>query len=149
MTWAKLKSNFLTLNMYLFCWWMTQNMRSTCRQGVLNKWLKRDFHQLNQFCAENCHETFRAKTVEIWQMAINLQRNCIENCLDQDLTSDEIQIITNYLHLNCAEYGLQEWFNPLQCLPFKRLTYRHSVIKNVNLNHCKWWNSCISFRHIT
>jgi len=41
-------------------------MRSTWRQGVLNKLLKRDFYQQKQFCAENCLETFRAKSVEIW-----------------------------------------------------------------------------------
>jgi len=41
-------------------------MRSIYRQGVLNKWLKRDFHQLKQFCDENCLETFRAISVEIW-----------------------------------------------------------------------------------
>jgi len=30
------------------------------------------------------------------------------------LASDEIRIIANNLHLNCAEYGLQTWFNPPQ-----------------------------------
>jgi len=30
------------------------------------------------------------------------------------LTIDEIHIIANYLHLNCAEYGLQKWFKPPQ-----------------------------------
>jgi len=27
------------------------------------------------------------------------------------LTSDEFRIITINLHLNCAKYGLQTWFN--------------------------------------
>jgi len=64
------------------------------------------------------------------------------------LTSDELHVITNYLHLNCAEYGPQKLFNPLQSVPLKRLTYRNSVIKHVNMTH-KCWNSCIAFRHIT
>ena len=45
------------------------------------------------------------------------------------LTSVEIHIITNYLHLGCAEYGLQKLFNPLQRVRVKRLTYSHSVKK--------------------
>jgi len=65
------------------------------------------------------------------------------------LTSDEIHIITNYLHLNCAEYGIQKLFNPLKSVSVKRLTFGHSVIKHVNMNHCKCWNSCIAFPHIT
>ena len=59
-------------------------MRSTCSQGVLNKWLKRNLHQLKQFCAESGLETFRAKSVEICLMAIYLRPNCLENCQDQD-----------------------------------------------------------------
>jgi len=31
----------------------------------MNKWLKRDLHQLKLFCVENGFETFRAKSVEI------------------------------------------------------------------------------------
>jgi len=62
------------------------------------------------------------------------------------LTSDEIHIITKYLHLNRAEYGPQNLFNPPQSVPDKRLTYSNSVIKPVNMNHCKWWNSCIGIR---
>jgi len=54
------------------------------------------------------------------------------------LTSDEVHIITNYLHLNCAEYGLQKRFNPLQSVPVKRMTYRHTVIMPVNMTYCKW-----------
>jgi len=38
--------------------------RSTCSQGVLKKWLKRNLLQLKQLCAENGIETFRAKSVE-------------------------------------------------------------------------------------
>jgi len=63
-------------------------------------------------------------------------------------TSDKVHIITNYLHLNCAEYELQKRFNPLQSIPVKRMTYRSSVIMLVSMTHCKWWNSCIGFRHI-
>jgi len=59
-------------------------MPSKYHQSLLNKWMKRDFHQLKQFCAENCLEMFRAKCVEIWLMAVFLQSNCIENCQDQD-----------------------------------------------------------------
>jgi len=58
-------------------------MRSTCSQGVLNKWLKRD--QLKQFWAENDLETFRAKSVEICLMAMYLQPKCIEYCQDHDI----------------------------------------------------------------
>jgi len=49
------------------------------------------------------------------------------------LTSDEVHIITNYLHLNCTEYGLQKRFNPLQSVPVKRMTFRHSLIMPVNM----------------
>jgi len=49
-------------------------MRSTCSKGVPNKWLKRDLHQLKQFCPENDVETFRAKSVEICLMAIYLNQ---------------------------------------------------------------------------
>jgi len=59
-------------------------MPSNYRQRVLTKWLKRDFHQLKQFCAENCLETFRAKSIDIWLMIVFLQSNCIENCHDQN-----------------------------------------------------------------
>jgi len=59
-------------------------MRSTYNQGVMNKWLVRDLHQLKQFCGENGLETFRAKNVEICWKAIYLQTNCLENCQDQD-----------------------------------------------------------------
>ena len=45
------------------------------------------------------------------------------------LTSDEIHLIANDLHLNCAEYGLQKWFNPPQRVRVKRFTYSHSVTK--------------------
>jgi len=41
-------------------------MRPTCRQAVVNKRLKREFHQLKQFCAKNFLETFITKSVEIW-----------------------------------------------------------------------------------
>jgi len=59
------------------------------------------------------------------------------------LTSLEIHIITNYLHLDCAEYGLQKCFNPLHIVRVGRLTYSHSVTKT----HCKGWNSCFYIRH--
>jgi len=66
------------------------------------------------------------------------------------LTSVEVHIIAIYLHVNCAEYGLQKKrFNPLQSIAVKRKTSRRSVIIPVNMTHCKWWNSCIGFRHIT
>jgi len=63
------------------------------------------------------------------------------------LTSVEIHIITNYLNLDCAEYGLQKCFNPPQRVRVGRLTYSHSVTKPVNMTHCKWWNSCFYIRH--
>ena len=63
------------------------------------------------------------------------------------LTSDDIHITVNYLHLNCAEYGLQNLFNPPQRVRVKRLTYNHSVIKPDNITHCKLQNSCIVIRH--
>jgi len=59
-------------------------MPSNDRQTVLNKWLKRDFNQLKQFCAANCLEMLRAKSVEIWLMAVFLQSHCIEKWQDQD-----------------------------------------------------------------
>jgi len=59
-------------------------MRSTCSQSEMNKWLKRDLHQLKQFCAEYGLETFRAKSVEICLIANHLQPKCIENCQNQD-----------------------------------------------------------------
>jgi len=37
-------------------------------------------------------------------LAIYLQQNCIEICLEtRPFTSDEIRLITTNLHLNCAE----------------------------------------------
>jgi len=63
------------------------------------------------------------------------------------LTSDEIHIITNYLHLNCDEYGLQKWFNSPQSVRVMLLTYSFSDTKPDNMTHCKWWNSCIGIRH--
>jgi len=80
-------------------------MRSTCSQGVLNKWLKRNLHQLKQFCAESGFEMLRVKSVEISLMAIYLQLNVINLSRSRLFTSYEIHIITNYLHLNCREYG--------------------------------------------
>jgi len=63
------------------------------------------------------------------------------------LTSEDVHIIANVI---CAEYGLKKKrFNPLQSIPVKRKTYRRSVIMPVNMTHCKWWNLCIGFRHIT
>ena len=53
------------------------------------------------------------------------------------LTSEEVHIIANYLQLNCAEYGLQKRFNPLQSMPVKRMTYHRSVIMPINMTHCK------------
>jgi len=80
-------------------------MRSTCKQAVLNKWLKLVLHQEKQFvyiiCVENDLETFDATSEEICFMAIYLQPNCIEICQEtRPLKSNEIHIITNYLHLN-------------------------------------------------
>jgi len=63
------------------------------------------------------------------------------------LTSVEIHIITNYLHLDCAEYELQKCFNPPHRVRVGRLTHSHSVTKPVNMTHCKWWNSCLYIRH--
>ena len=59
-------------------------MRSTCNQGVLNKWLKPNLHQLKQFSAESGLETIRPKILEIFLMAIYLQSKYIENCQVQD-----------------------------------------------------------------
>ena len=59
-------------------------MRSTSSQGELIKWLNRDLHQLKKFYAENCLETFRAKSFEIALMAVILQPNCIDICHNQD-----------------------------------------------------------------
>jgi len=53
------------------------------------------------------------------------------------LKSDEIHIITEYLHLICAEYGLQKWFNPPHRVRVKRLTYSYSVTQPVHMTHCK------------
>ena len=39
------------------------------------------------------------------------------------LTSDEIHTITSYLHLLCAEYGLEKLFNSPQNVRVTRLTY--------------------------
>jgi len=118
-------------------------MRLTCSQGVTNKWLKRALHQLKQFCAENGLETFRANCWNLFndiQFTTNMLRKLSGLRL---LTSDKIDKMTNYLHLNCVEYGLQKWFNPPHRLRVKRLTYSHSVTKPVNMTRYKWWNSCI------
>jgi len=64
------------------------------------------------------------------------------------LRNEEVHIVMNYLQHNCAEYGLQKRFNPLQSITVKRMTYRRSVIMPVIMIHCKWWISCIGFRHI-
>jgi len=85
-------------------------MRSTCRQGVLNKWLKRNLHQLKLYCAESGFEIVRVKSVEICLMAIYLQRNLINLSRSRLLTSYEIHIITNYLHINSGEYGKKHLF---------------------------------------
>jgi len=74
---------------------------------------KRNLHQLKQLCAERCFETLRVKRVEICLMAIYLQRNFINFLGSRLLTSNEIHIITNYLHLNCGEYRKKR-FNPPQ-----------------------------------
>ena len=55
-----------------------------------------------------------------------------------------IHIITNYLHLNSAEYGLQKWFIPSQRMHV--LSAWHTLWQSL-LTHCKWWNSCIGIRH--
>jgi len=88
-------------------------MRSTCSQGVMNKWPKHNLHLLQQFCAESVFETLRVKSVEICLMAVYLQRIFIKLSGSILLTSNEIHIITNYLHLNCGEYGKKR-FNPPQ-----------------------------------
>jgi len=80
-------------------------MRSTCSQGLLNKCLKRNLHQLKQFCAERGSEMLCVKIVEICLMAIYLQRYFINFSRSRHFTSYEIHIITKYLHLNCSEYG--------------------------------------------
>jgi len=80
-------------------------------------------------------------------MAIYLQPNCLVVSGSKLLTSDEIHIIRNYLHINCAEYGLQKLFYPPHRERFKPLIYCHSVKKLFNTNHCKWWNSCNGIRH--
>jgi len=80
-------------------------MRSTCSQGVLNKWLKRNLNQLKQFCAESGFEMLRVKSFEICLMAIYLHQNLINFSRPRHFTSYDIHIITNYLHLNCIKYG--------------------------------------------
>ena len=87
-------------------------MRSTCSQVVLNNWIKRSFNKLKQICAENGLETFRAKSVEECLMASIYNQTALKIVTIKSLASDEIHIITNYLHINCAEYGLHKWFNP-------------------------------------
>jgi len=39
------------------------------------------------------------------------------------MTSDEFRIIANNLHLSCAEYGLQTWFNSPIKVRVTRFTY--------------------------
>jgi len=53
-------------------------------------------------------ESFGTTSDEISIIAIDLQANGIEICLETlPPTSDEIRIITNNLLLNCADYELQ------------------------------------------
>jgi len=89
-------------------------MPSTSSRGVLNKWLKRDLHQLKKFCAENGLETFRAKSFEsvLWQSIYN--QTALKTVRIKTLASDNFRIITNNFHFICAEYGLEKWFNPPQ-----------------------------------
>jgi len=62
-------------------------------------------------------------------MAIYLQRNFINLSGSKLMTSNEIRIITNYLHLYCGEYGKKR-FNPLQ-------SAWHTAIQ---------WNSLLSWQ---
>jgi len=65
------------------------------------------------------------------------------------LTSVEIHIITNYLHLDCAEHGIRKSFYPPQRVRVQRLSFNHSVTKPVNMIHRKCWFSCICNRRIS
>jgi len=48
-------------------------------------------------------------------MAIYPKQNCKEICQEiRPFTCNEIRIITNKLHLNCAKYELQTWLTPPQ-----------------------------------
>jgi len=53
-----------------------------------------------------------------WQSTTTMH---IQKSVSRLLTSDEIHIITNFSHLNCAEYGLQKWFNSPQKVRVRRL----------------------------
>jgi hypothetical protein len=93
----------MTLNIYAL------DMQPRCTEKVY----KRNLHQLKQLCAERGFETLRFKSVEICLITIYLQRNFINLSGSRLLTSYEIHIVTNYLHLNCGEYGKKR-FNPPQ-----------------------------------
>jgi hypothetical protein len=76
-------------------------------------------------CAENGLETFRATSDKICLMAISPLPNCIEICQEtRPLTSEEIRIIMNKLHRNCAGYELQTLLTPPQG---SRVLARHNI----------------------
>jgi len=123
-------------------------MRSTCNQVDMNEWLERDLHPTQAIMCWiwsgkiSCYKCW--KTVQ-WQSIYNVTAwNIVRN---NTLTSDEFRIIMSNLHLNCAEYGLQTRFNPPQTVRVLPLDFQYIYVKIVNITHCKWWNSCIGFRH--
>jgi len=84
---------------------------------VTETWLAQTEANRYIICAENGLETFRATSDNICLMSIYPQPNCIEICQEiRLLTSDENGIITNNLHLNCAEYELEAWLTPPQVI---------------------------------
>jgi hypothetical protein len=155
-------------------------MRSTCSSAVPNKWLELDLHQLKQFVyiirAEKWLETFRTTSDEVCLMAIHLQPNYVDICLETwHSISDEFHIITNNLQLKCAEFRLRTCLTPSQVccilalekaayrwpivryrdsLQLMKLVYRHSTyilnILNMGLNMtcAKPRNSCV-YAHLT
>jgi len=117
------------------------------RHAARNKWLKHDLHQLKLFWTENSYETFRAKSVETCLTATLYHLTALKFVRIKTLASDEFRIITNNLHLNYAEYGLQTWFHPPKRVLVKGLRYSYSMTKSVNMTNSKRWNSCIGNRH--
>jgi len=78
----------------------------------------------------NRFRNFSVERVEICLMAINLQRNFIKLLGSRLLASNEIHIITNYLHLNCVEYVKKRYNPPLSAwhtaIQWKSLLTWHS-----------------------
>jgi len=91
------------------------------KHAAMNKWRKHDLHRIKLFCTKNIFETFRAISVETCLTATLYHLTALKIVRIKTLTSDEFRIITNNLHLNCAEYGLQTRFNPPKRVRVKRL----------------------------